>query len=69
MGVTAHNMNLTPLVIGPAIGLSERNAKIRRGGYLGTVSASLPWPAACWAQPSWPDRVLTGAREAGLLGY
>ncbi len=30
---TAHNTNLTPLVIGPAIGLSERNAKIRRGGY------------------------------------
>jgi hypothetical protein len=29
----------------------------------------LPWLAACWAQPSWPDRVLGGAHEAGLLGY
>jgi len=26
---------------------------------------ALSWLAACWAQPSWPDLVLSGAREAG----
>jgi transposase len=29
LGVAAHNMNLTPLVTGPVIQLSERHAKIR----------------------------------------
>jgi hypothetical protein len=29
VGVAAHNTNLTPLVIGPTIELSERHAKIR----------------------------------------